>query len=176
MKTLKLCRLISERKIRSTVKRMAKQIYSDYSGEDLLFVGVLKGSFMFLADLIRFIPSHAQVDFVIVSCYGSKTFSSGKIKLIADLRQDVRGKNVIIVEDIIDTGRTINLLQKLFNKRGAKSVKICALLDKPSRREVKLKIDYKGLTVPDKFVVGYGLDYSEQYRNLPYVGYLGVAS
>lgn len=167
--------LVDENAIREIVDRLAAQITKDYrnSPRKLLILSILKGSMPFTADLIRHIPLPLEIDFMKVSSYGAGTVSSGQLKITLDLnREDIRDLDIIIVEDIIDSGNTLFKLKKHLAERGAYSVKICTLLDKPSRREVPLNADYCGAEIPDKFVIGYGLDYDEKYRNLPYVGVL----
>lgn len=166
--------LISEEEIRRRICELGRQISSDYSGESLLLVGILKGSAIFLADLIRAIDLPVDYDFVAISSYGSDTRSSGVVRLLKDLESGVGDRHVIIVEDIVDTGWTLRMSYIVENikARGARSVKVCALLDKPSRRQVEVDIHYRGFEIEDLFVVGYGLDYDGRYRNLPYVGVL----
>jgi len=149
------------------VKRLGRQISEDYDGKELVLVGVLKGGFIFLADLMREITIPVDMDFISVSSYGASTRSSGVVRIIKDIDLDVVGKHVLIVEDLVDTGLTLRHLRDLFNTRGPKSVKICTAFDKPSRRKVEIEVEYKGIEVPDKFIVGYGLDYAGKYRNLP---------
>lgn len=165
--------LYSEEEIQSVARRIAAQIDADYRGEDVVFVGLLKGSVQFMADLMKHISIMCTVDFMCVSSYGSGTKSTGRVNIIKDLSEPIDDKNVIIVEDIIDSGHTLSFITKYFSAKNAKSVRICTLLDKPSRREVEINVDYVGFSdVPDAFVVGYGLDYCEYYRNLPYIGVL----
>jgi hypoxanthine phosphoribosyltransferase len=154
--------------------RLAKEITATYdnSGRDLIFVTVLKGSVFFAADLIRRIPLKCEMEFMKVSSYGAGTSTSGFIQVHLDLKRDVTGADVVVIEDIIDSGRTLEKLTHLLADRGAHSVRTCTLLDKPERRVVDLDADFVGMQVPDEFVVGYGLDYDEKYRNLPYVGVL----
>lgn len=167
--------LVSEEQIKEAVKRIANEITDDFRDSDkqLLLVCVLKGSLMFISDLMKEIKLPAKIDFMKVSSYGSGTVSNGQVKIRYDLDTDsLDNYNVVVVEDIIDSGHTLaNLLIHLKN-RGANTVKLCALLDKPSRRVVDVKIDYCGFTIPDAFAIGYGLDYDEKYRNLPYIGIL----
>ena len=169
--------LVDEKTLASICDRLAAQITEEYrdSGRDLIFVVVLKGSTMFAADLIRRIPIPCSMEFMKISSYGAGTSTSGFIQVHLDLKRDVAGADVIIVEDIIDSGRTLEKLGGLLKNRGAHSVKCCTLLDKPERRQVNLNADYVGMEIPDVFVVGYGLDYDEKYRNLPYVGILKPA-
>ncbi|MCX8084933.1 MAG: hypoxanthine phosphoribosyltransferase [Calditerrivibrio sp.] len=159
--------LISYNEIIDRVKLIAETITNDFKGEELLVVGVLKGAWIFMADLVKYIDLPMEISFVSVSSYsGARTTSSGIVRLICDVDRPVEKKNVILVEDIIDTGLTINYLRKLFSVRNPSCLKICALLDKPSRRLADINPDYCGFTIPDEFVVGYGLDYNGYYRNL----------
>ncbi len=162
----------SEEKLQSIVKELGRQISEDYKNKNLLLVSVLKGSVVFMADLMRAITVPCEIDFMCVSSYASGTTSSGVVKIIKDLDINLEGKDVLIVEDILDSGRTLNYIISILEKRNPASIKICTLLDKPERRVVDLYADYSGAEVPDEFVVGYGLDYDEKYRNLPYVGVL----
>ena len=145
---------------------------SDYKDKDLVVIGILKGAVIFMSELIKNIELPLIIDFMAVSSYGKSSISTGEVRIIKDLDFSVEGKDLLIVEDIIDTGLTLNYLTDILKKRGASSVKICTLLDKPERRSVEVNVDYLGFEIPDEFVVGYGLDYAEQYRNLPYVGAL----
>ena len=154
------------------VKELADQITQDYAGKSPLIVGTLRGSFVFMADLVRQINLPLTVDFLSASSYGSGTESSGQVKLKLDLAADISGRDVLIIEDIVDSGNTLSKLLPELQKRGPASLKVCALLDKPERRRVPLHVDYSGFTIPDEFVVGYGLDYAEKYRNLPDIGVL----
>lgn len=164
--------LISKTRIQARVAALAKKISRDYKGKHLVLIGILKGAFVFLADLVRNLSIPVSIDFIQVASYGASTASSGVIKIKKDIDLPVVGKDVLIIEDIIDYGYTLNYLLRFIGHKKPRSVKICSLLDKPSRRRVKVPIAYKGFTVPDKFIVGYGLDFSEKYRNLPFVGYL----
>ena len=164
--------LISEEELKVMVKKMADQISEDYKDKNLLLVGLLKGSVMFMADLMKEISVDCKIDFICVSSYGAGTESQGRINLIKDVSQSVEGVDVLIVEDIIDSGNTLSFILKYFEAKGASSVKICTLLSKPDRRVVEIPVDYVGAEIPDEFVIGYGLDYAENYRNLPYVGIL----
>ncbi|MGA8109012.1 MAG: hypoxanthine phosphoribosyltransferase [Acidobacteriaceae bacterium] len=159
--------LFSRDRIRHRVAEMGKEIDRDYAGETIVLVGVLKGAAIFLADLARSISVDNTFDFVAVSSYGQGQRSSGAVKLIKDLDQPIEGKNVIIVEDILDTGLTLHFLRSLFEQHQPKSLRIAALLDKPSRRLERIDADYVGFTIPNQFVIGYGMDYAERYRNLP---------
>ncbi len=165
--------MLTEDQIRSRVRELAAQISADFAGEPQLhFVSVLKGAFMFLGDLIRAMDRPVSIDFMAVSSYGKGTSSSGEVRLLKDLDSGLEGRNVIIVEDIVDTGLTLAYLQEILHARSPKSLKTACLLSKPSRRVVDVKVDYTGFTIEDRFVVGYGLDYAEQYRNLPYLAVL----
>lgn len=164
--------LLSENDISAMVKRLGKQISEDYKGKNLLLVSVLKGSVVFMADLMRSIDIPCEIDFMVVSSYGSGTKTSGNVKIIKDLNIDVKDYDLLIVEDILDSGVTLYSLKEMLEARRPASVKICTFLDKPERRKADIKADYCGAQVPDEFIVGYGLDYDEKFRNLPYVGIL----
>ena len=164
--------LLSEEDIKKRVKELGQEISLEYQDKNLMVVGILKGAVIFMADLVKNIKLPITMDFMAVSSYGSSTISTGEVRIIKDLDFSVEGKDILIVEDIIDTGLTLNYLTDNLKKRGASSVKICTLLDKVERRTVGVAVDYLGFEIPDEFVVGYGLDYAEQYRNLPYVGAL----
>ncbi len=164
--------LISEEELKRRIAEMGRQITQEYQGELLTIVGILKGASIFFADLARSIDLPLQMDFMSVSSYGTEATSSGVVKIIKDLDADVTGRHILLVEDIIDTGITLAYLRDYLSNRGAKSVKICTLLDKPSRREKAVQVDYIGFTMPDEFIIGYGIDYAENYRNLPYVASL----
>jgi hypoxanthine phosphoribosyltransferase len=166
------CTLLNEKRIRDRIAELGKEIARDYAGEPLLLIGVLKGAFIFMADLVRAISIPLSLDFVAVSSYGSSTKSTGVVRILKDLDYPVAGSNLLVVEDIVDSGLTLSYLRKLFLERGPKSLKLCAFLDKPERREVSLAVDYVGFTIPNEFVVGYGLDYNGGYRNLPFVAKL----
>ena len=164
--------LISEEELQTRVREMGAQITADYEGKQLMLVGILKGANMFLADLARAISGKIQLEFMIASSYGNAAVSSGKLKIVKDLEGDLSGKDILLVEDIIDTGLTLYEIKQYLEKRGAASVKICTLLDKPEHRKAEVKVDYVGYTVPDEFIIGYGIDYAEYYRNLPYIAAL----
>lgn len=164
--------LISKEELAEITKRLGEQINRDYFGKNLLLVSVLKGSVVFMADIMRQITIPCQIDFMSVSSYGSGVKTSGVVKIIKDLDLSVEGYDILIIEDILDSGKTLSYLIELLTARNPSSIKICTLLDKPERRQVDLRPDYYGKTIPDAFVVGYGLDYDEKYRNLPYVGIL----
>lgn len=164
--------LFSEEKLAGVVKDLGKQISEDYKGRNLLLVSILKGSVVFMTDLMRSITIPCEIDFMAVSSYGSGTKSSGTVRILKDLDRDIRGYDVLIVEDILDSGMTLSYLMDLLYARNPHSIRICTLFDKPDRRAVDIYADYKGCEVPDEFIVGYGLDFDEKYRNLPYVGVL----
>lgn len=164
--------LVDARQLEEINKRLGEQITKDFADKNLLVVGILKGSLYFMADLTRNIDLPLKLDFLAVSSYGSSTRSSGSVKIIKDIDIDLAGYDVLLVEDILDSGRTLDYVSKMLSARGANSISIVTLLDKPERRVVDLKPDYVGADVPDEFVVGYGLDYDQQYRNLPYIGAL----
>ena len=164
--------LITQEEIQVRCKELGKELTEIYQDKNPLFVGVLKGAVPFMADIIRSIDTYLELDFMDVSSYGNATVSSGEVKIVKDLDTNVEGRDLLIVEDIIDSGRTLAYLVDLFKYRKAKSVKIVTLLDKPEGRVVDIEADYIGFNVPNEFVVGYGLDYAEAYRNLPYIGVL----
>ena len=164
--------LISEEELQGRVAQLGEQISADYAGKEPVLVSVLRGSFIFMADLTRHIQPFCQVDFMAVSSYGSGPSSSGQVSIVKDLTESIEGKDVIVVEDILDSGNTLSYLFQLLQARHPASLRLCTLLDKPSRRTKPIHADYVGFEVPDQFVVGYGLDYSEYYRNLPYIGVL----
>jgi hypoxanthine phosphoribosyltransferase len=164
--------LISHQQIRERTEELGRQITEDYRGKDPLLICILKGGLMFLADLMREVDLPLEIDFIAVSSYGDSTESSGVVRILMDLERNIQGRHVLIVEDIIDTGRTLSYIIENLRTRGPASVKVCTLLDKPARRELEIPIDYVGFTIPDRFVIGYGLDYGEIYRNLPFVGVL----
>ena len=164
--------LVDAKQLEEINRRLGKQITKDFADKNLLVVGILKGSLYFMADLTRNIDLPLKLDFLAVSSYGSSTRSSGSVKIIKDIDIDLAGYDVLLVEDILDSGRTLDYVSKMLSARGANSISIVTLLDKPERRVVDLKPDYVGADVPDEFVVGYGLDYDQQYRNLPYIGAL----
>lgn len=168
--------LLSEEQLREIVKRLGSQITEDYKGKKLVLVSVLKGSVIFMADLMREIKVPCTIDFMSVSSYGSGVKTSGVVRIIKDLDTDVvEGSDLLIVEDILDSGVTLEYLIKILSARNPNSIRICTLLDKPERRKANVKADYAGAQIPDAFVVGYGLDYDEKYRNLPFVGALKPA-
>lgn len=164
--------LLTRQEIEATVKRLAAEISQDYLGKNPLLIGILKGSFMFLADLIRQLDFPLEVEFIRLSSYGRGKKSSGKIKMVQGIQISVRGRDVLVIEDIVDTGLTTAFLLDYLRKKKPASLRLCALTDKPSRRQVPVTIDYLGFTVPDKFLIGYGLDLDEKFRNLPDICYL----
>ena len=164
--------LVSEQQLKDKVAQLGAQISQDYAGKDLVLVSILKGAVVFMADLMRAVTIPCSIDFMVVSSYGAGTTTTGLVKIIKDLDSDLSGKDVLIVEDILDTGVTLSNLVPMLKMRDPNSVRICAIMDKPSRRRADIQADYIGFQVPDEFVVGYGLDYDEKYRNLPYVGVL----
>ena len=164
--------LSSEQEINSIVSKLAEKIDKDYENKDMLMVGLLKGSICFMADLMKKMKSDFKIDFVVASSYANGTESTGTVNIVKDVSQSVQGKDILIVEDIIDSGNTLDFMVKYFKAKKANSVKIATLLDKPERRKVKIDVDYVGKIIPDEFVVGYGLDYAEDYRTLPYIGIL----
>ena len=169
----KLKVLYSRQEIEAAVTQLAAEITREYQGDNPLLLGVLKGSFVFMSDLVRRLDFPLETDFVQLSSYGQSTESSGKIKIAQDIKTSVLGKNVLVVEDIVDTGHSLAFLADYLQRKKPASLRFCCLLDKPSRRQVPVTVDYRGFTVPDKFVVGYGMDYAERYRNLPDICVLG---
>ena len=165
--------LVTEEQLQAKVAQLGARISQDYAGKDLLLVSILKGAVVFMADLMRAVSIPCSIDFMVVSSYGgTNTETTGLVKIVKDLDADLTGKDVLIVEDVLDTGVTLSNLVPMLKMRNPSSVKICAILDKPARRKTDIAADYRGFDVPDAFVVGYGLDYNEKYRNLPYVGVL----
>ena len=164
--------LVSHDEIVTAAQKLGAQLTSDYEGQNPIFVGILKGSVPFMAELIKHVDTHIEMDFMLVSSYHGGTASSGVINIIKDIDQDVTGRHILFVEDIIDTGKTLKSLCELFKEKKAASVKIATLLDKPEGRKVNIEADYTCFTISNEFVVGYGLDFDENYRNLPYVGVL----
>ncbi|MDO4284650.1 MAG: hypoxanthine phosphoribosyltransferase [Eubacteriales bacterium] len=162
--------LISEKDVDDKIRELGEQISKDYEGKQVHLVGILKGASFFMCELAKRITVPVSIDFMSVSSYGGGTVSSGRVKIVKDLDDSLEGKNVVIVEDIIDSGRTLNYLEKVLRERGVESIRFCTLLDKPERRVVDLHVDYTGFRIPDEFVVGYGMDYDQKYRNLPYIG------
>lgn len=169
---MKISTLISQRRVQQRVKQLARKINHDYQYKKPLLIGILKGAFVFMADLMRYLTIPVECDFVMVSSYGSQTESSGRVKMVLKPTTPLKGKDILLIDDIVDTGLTNKFLIEKLKQARPRSLKLCALLDKPARRTVKVKIDYLGFKVLDKFVVGYGIDFNEQYRSLPYVGYI----
>ena len=164
--------LFSEEQLKARVKEIAQQIEADYQGKEILLICILRGSFVFIADLCREINLPCTVDFMAVSSYGKGASSSGRVQIVKDLAEDITDRHVIVVEDILDSGNTLSYLLNILEQRNPASVRLVALLDKPDRRVKPVELHYSGFTIPDAFVVGYGLDYAEMYRNLPYIGIL----
>ena len=164
--------LLSADALQARVAELGRQLSADYAGRDPVLVSVLKGSIVFLADLIRGMEIPLSLDLMEVSSYGAGTETSGQVRILKDLSRSIEGREVIVVEDIIDTGLTLNYLLRYLAERNPATLRVCCLLDKPARRLAEIEIDYRGFTIPDRFVIGYGLDYDERYRNLPYVGVL----
>lgn len=158
--------------ISEKVRELGARITQDYAGKNPLIVSVLKGSYVFMADLTREIDTPCNIDFMVVSSYGMGAKTSGEVQIIKDIEQQIDGRDLLIVEDILDSGVTLNYLMTILKARGANSIKLCTLLSKPDRRKIDVDVDYLGFEIPDEFVVGYGLDYAEKYRNLPYIGIL----
>lgn len=161
--------MISESEIKERVQKLAEQIEGDFNNEAIVLIIVLKGSFVFAADLIREMKGDIKVDFISVSSYGDETETTGKVRLLKDLDANITDQNVVLVEDIIDSGLTLHFLRDHLNTHKPKQIKICTLLDKPERRRVDLPVDYVGFVIPDEFIVGYGIDYAQMYRNLPHI-------
>lgn len=162
--------MISEEEVDKKVRELAEQINRDYVGKELKLICILKGSVFFTCELAKRITVPVTLDFMSVSSYGNATVSSGRVKIVKDLDESIEGENVLVIEDIIDSGNTLRYLLDLLGSRNPESIKLCTLLDKPDRRVTDVHVDYVGFTIPDKFVVGYGLDYEQHYRNLPYIG------
>ena len=164
--------LYTEEEIARRVRELGSRMYEDLKDKNPLFVSVLRGAFIFMADITRACQVRCDVEFIAVSSYGNSTSTSGAVQITHDIQQDISGRNLVVIEDILDSGNTLAFLKQYFLTKGAASVSICPLLDKPSRREKAIHADYVGFEVPDEFVVGYGLDYAQKYRNLPYIGVL----
>ena len=164
--------LVSEEELKKRVQEIAGEIQRDYAGKEIMLISVLRGSFIFMADLCRAIDLPCTLDFMAVSSYGKGTSSSGQVQITKDLSEDISGRHIIVVEDILDSGNTLSYLLKILQHRHPASIRLCTLLDKPERRVKPVELHYCGFTIPDAFVVGYGLDYAERYRNLPYIGIL----
>ncbi len=162
--------LLTEKEVDEKIRMIGEQISKDYAGKTVHLVCVLKGGCFFMCELAKRITVPVTMDFMSVSSYGSETKSSGVVRIVKDLDEPLKGKNVLVVEDIVDSGRTLSYLLEMLKDRGPESVRLCTLLDKPERRVVDVKVDYTGFEIPDEFVVGYGLDYDQRYRNLPYIG------
>lgn len=165
--------LLSAEEIQSRVAQLGAELSQVYAGQEVLVIGILKGAFVFCADLVRHLAVPAQVDFMAVSSYGASTESSGVIRIVKDLESSVEGRHVLLVEDIVDSGLTLRYLREYLEHQKPASLRVCVLLDKPQRRKTEVKVDYTGFTIPDEFIVGYGIDYAERYRNLPYIGIIG---
>lgn len=166
--------LIPEDKVDERIMQLGEQISKDYAGQQIHLIGILKGSIFFICELAKRISIPVTMDFMSVSSYGAGTKSTGVVKLIKDLDEPIEGKHVLVVEDIIDSGHTLSYLLKNLSSRNPASIRLCTLLDKPERREVDVDVDYQGFRIPDEFVIGYGLDYDQRYRNLPYIGVLSL--
>ena len=166
--------LLPEEELDKRIRELGAQISEDYAGEEILMVCILRGASFFACELAKRITVAMTIDFMSVSSYGAGTVSTGDVKIVKDLDAPVEGKNILIVEDIIDSGHTLHFLKEHFAGKNAKSVRLCAMLDKPDRREVDVTMDYTGFAIPDEFVVGYGLDYDQKYRNLPYIGVVNL--
>ena len=162
--------LLSEKEVDDRIQAIGEQISRDYAGKQVHLICVLKGGSFFLCELTKRITVPVSLDFMFVSSYGSETKSSGVVKIIKDLDEPIKGKDVLVIEDIVDSGRTLSYLMEMLKDRGPASLKLCTLLDKPDRRVIDVPVDYTGFEIPDEFVVGYGLDYDQRYRNLPYIG------
>lgn len=166
--------MVTQEEMRARIKELGKQISTDYAGKDLVLVGVLKGAYAFYADLARAIRIPMRVDFLVVTSYGSQSKTSGRVKVITELTEDVKGKDLLLVEDIVDSGLTVQYLIKTLAKHKPRSIRVCTLLSKPDRRTIDVPLDYIGFKIPNKYVVGYGLDYQQKYRNLPYLAVLDL--
>jgi hypoxanthine phosphoribosyltransferase len=164
--------LIDEERLQTRINELGAEISSDYAGRELLLVGVLKGAVFFMADLMRSITVPCEIDFMAISSYGASTDSSGVVRILKDLDINIENRHVVVVEDIVDSGLTLSYLVRNLESRGPASLEVCALLTKPGRREIEVDVGYVGFEIPNKFVIGYGLDFAERYRNLPYVGVL----
>ena len=164
--------IVTQEQMRARIKELGKQIMTDYADKSLILVGILKGAYAFYADLCRAIRIPLRVDFLVVSSYGSAAKSGGKVKIVSDLTEDIKGRDVLLVEDIVDSGLTVRYLIRQLSERKPRSVRVCALLSKPARRQVTVPLHYVGFEIPNQYVVGYGLDYQQKYRNLPYLAVL----
>lgn len=168
--------IITQEQMRSRIRELGRQISTDYAGKDLVLVGVLKGAYAFFADLARAIRIPMRVDFIVVTSYGSRAKTSGKVKLVTELTEQIKNKDVLLVEDIVDSGLTIQYLMNTLAKQKPRSINVCTLLSKPERRVVDVHVQYTGFKIPDQYVIGYGLDYQQKYRNLPYLAVLDQSS
>lgn len=168
--------IVTQEQMRSRIRELGKQISADYVGKDLVLVGVLKGAYAFFADLARAIRIPVRIDFIIVTSYGTQVKTSGKVKLMTELTEKIRDRDVLLVEDIVDSGLTVQYLTKALGKQKPRSIKVCTLLSKPERRVVDVQLQYIGFKIPNQYVVGYGLDYRQKYRNLPYLAVLDQLS
>lgn len=168
--------IITQEQMRNRIRELGRQISTDYAGKDLVLVGVLKGAYAFFADLARAVRIPVRIDFIVVTSYGTGAKTSGKVKLVTELTEQIKNKDVLLVEDIVDSGLTVQYLMKAFAKRKPKSIQVCTLLSKPERRVVDVHVQYTGFKISDQYVVGYGLDYQQKYRNLPYLAVLDQSS
>ena len=168
--------IVTQEQMRSRIRELGRQISADYAGKDLVLVGVLKGAYAFFADLARAIRIPVRIDFIIVTSYGTQVKTSGKVKLMTELTEKIKGRDVLLVEDIVDSGLTVQYLTKALAKQKPRSIKVCTLLSKPERRVVDVQLQYIGFKIPNQYVVGYGLDYRQKYRNLPYLAVLDQLS
>ena len=168
--------IVTQEQMRSRIRELGRQISADYTGKDLVLIGVLKGAYAFFADLARAIRIPVQVDFIIVTSYGTQAKTSGKVKLVTELTEKIRDRDVLLIEDIVDSGLTVQYLTKVLAKQKPRSIKVCTLLSKPERRVVNVQLEYIGFRIPNQYVVGYGLDYQQKYRNLPYLAVLDQLS
>jgi len=164
--------IVTQEQMRTRIREMGRQISADYAGKDLVLVGILKGAYCFYADLARAIRIPVRVDFIVVTSYGSRTKTSGKVKLVTELTEEITGRDVLLVEDIVDSGLTVQHLIKSLARKKPRSIRVCTLLSKPERRVVDVHLEYVGFKIPNRYVVGYGLDYRQKYRNLPYLAVL----
>lgn len=164
--------IVTQEQMRTRIRELGRQISADYAGRDLVLVGVLKGAYAFYADLARAIRIPVRVDFIVVASYGSRSKTSGKVKLVTELTEDIKGRDVLLVEDIVDSGLTVQHLVNSLARKKPRSIKVCTLLSKPDRRQVDVQVEYVGFKIPNQYVVGYGLDYRQKYRNLPYLAVL----
>lgn len=168
--------IITQEQMRNRIRELGRQVSTDYAGKDLVLVGVLKGAYAFFADLARAIRIPVRVDFIVVTSYGTGAKTSGKVKLVTELTEQIKNKDVLLVEDIVDSGLTVQYLMKALARRKPKSINVCTLLSKPERRVVDVHVQYIGFKIPDQYVIGYGLDYQQKYRNLPYLAVLDQSS